>query len=183
VPAHDDVAIVQIAVILARIVDSLDTNANRMNQVQGLEGVKPVSWLTSNEFLQKFPLDQVAEQRGDFVALNGELLGMMVLNDDWTIAKSIELLRICAERPVLHVPLGKEDLRRPRNARSALDNGVDLTFPSRTKQFIYLVTTCQGTARLEQEGVDSRRTGVSHLLTPQPAVCLDARRAVCTNGS
>jgi hypothetical protein len=49
VPAHDDIAIVQITVILARVVDLLDPDTDRVNQVQGLEGMKSASWLTSKD--------------------------------------------------------------------------------------------------------------------------------------
>jgi hypothetical protein len=110
VPAHDDVAIVQIAVILARVVNLLDPDADRMNQVQGLEGMKPASWLTSNEILQKLPLDKVAKQRGDLVASKGKLFRVMVLNDDWTIAEPIELLCICTQRPTFTFRCGKKIL-------------------------------------------------------------------------
>jgi hypothetical protein len=61
VPAHDDIAIVQITVILARVVDLLDPDTDRVNQVQGLEGMKSASWLTSKEIFQQLPLDQVAD--------------------------------------------------------------------------------------------------------------------------
>ena len=171
-PVDDDVLVVQVAVVLAHVVDGLDAGGQPVQQVQPLEPAHAPAGLALEELGQQLALHVVGDQHGDGEALVLDRLLGVVLDQDRALPQLVQLLGVEAHGAVGLVALGEEELGRPFDAGRALLHQVDLALPAAAQAAVHHVLAGQLGAGLEVEGMDPVGAGLlghAHLPVGVPA--------------
>ena len=142
VALDDDVVGMQVAVVLAQMVDAADARGQRIEQVQRLERAEAPARLPVEELAEQLAFDVFGHQEGDGAAAEGDGLLGLILDDDRTGAQLVEFLGVPDQHAVVGIALGEEKLGGALDAGGALANLVDFAFPAAAQAGDDLVLAC-----------------------------------------
>jgi hypothetical protein len=147
----------EIAVVLAKAMDALDSLYQRVEEVESLERMQPSAGLTLEKVGEELSLDVLRDQHGDRSAPDEDRLFRVVVDDDGAVAELVELPGVELRRLVPQVPVGKEELRRALDAGASLSNPVDLALPAAPQAGNDFVFSGEGAPWNEIERFDGQR--------------------------
>ena len=161
VALHDDVPRMEIAVVLAQVMDALDSLDQRVQEVEPLERVEPSAGLPLEKVGEELSLDVLRDQHRNRSAPDEDRLFGVIVDDDRAVAELVELPGVELRRLVAQVAMGEEELRRALDAGAPLSNPVDLALPAAPEPGDDLVLASEGTPGNEIERFDSQRAILS----------------------
>ena len=154
IAADHDVFGMQVAVVFLHLVDALDAEGERVQQMQSLERCQAPAGLALEETGEQLALDKLGDQQRDRHAAVGDGLPGVVLDGDRAVAQLVEFACVEIRGGVPGVALWIKQLDCPFDIRDQ----VDLALPAAADRFYYLILARQNAPRLYVETVD-RATG------------------------
>ena len=152
---NNNIVGMQVAMIIAALMDALDATGEGMQQMQRLERCESLARLPIQELAQNLAFNKLGDKHGNTGTFVENVFLRVILNNDRAMAQLVQLFGVKLRRAIFQVAMGKEKFRRSVNTGCELPDQVDFTLPARTQPMNDLVSIYQNFTRLKFDPVYS----------------------------